>query len=93
MLNSEDELCNKIVKFSMHNAHNTLGENVRYFICKYNLTLDDWNQNINNIYKKIDMYVNNHADRVAERVAIAVRELCDMRDSDDTRVVVANSNS
>ena len=32
------------------------------------------------------MYVNNHADRVAECVAIAVRELCDMRDSDDTQI-------
>ena len=32
------------------------------------------------------MYVNNHADRAVDRVAIAVRELCDMRDSDDTQV-------
>ena len=32
------------------------------------------------------MYVNNHADRAVECVAIAVRELCDMRDSDDTQV-------
>ena len=30
------------------------------------------------------MYVNNHADRAVEYVTIAVRELCDMRDSDDT---------
>ena len=58
MLNSEYELYNKI-QYSMHNANNTLGESVRYFMYKYNLTLDDWNQNINNIYKKVDMYVNN----------------------------------
>ena len=32
------------------------------------------------------MYVNNHADRAAECVAISVRELCDMRDLDDTQV-------
>ena len=63
MLNSEYELYNKIVKYSMHNANSTLGENVRYVMYKYNLTLDDWNQNINSIYKKVDMYVNNHADR------------------------------
>ena len=37
------------------------------------------------------MYVYNHADRAVDCVAIAIRELCDMRDSDDT--VVANSNS
>ena len=29
---------------------------------------------------------NIHADRAVECVAIAIRELCDMRDSDDTRV-------
>ena len=86
MLNSEYELYNKIVKYSMHNVNSTLGENVRYFMYKYNFTLDDWNQNINNIYKKVDMCVNNHADRAVECVAIAIRELCDMRDSDDTRV-------
>ena len=47
---------NKIVKYSIHNANSTLSENVRYFMHKYNTTLDDWNQNINNIYKKVDMY-------------------------------------
>ena len=56
MLNSDYKLCNKIVKYSMHNANSTLDENVRYFMYKYNLTLDVWNQNINNIYKKVDMY-------------------------------------
>ena len=86
MLNNEYELYNKIVKYSMHNSNSTLGENVRYFMYKYNLTLDDWNQNINKIYKKVDMYVNIHADRAVECVAIAIRELCDMRDSNDTRV-------
>ena len=87
MLVNEYELYNKIVKYSMHNANSTLGENVRYFMYKYNLRLDDWNQNINNIYKKVDMYVNNRADRVVECVAIAIRELCDIRsDSNDTQV-------
>ena len=87
MLISEYELYNKIVKYSMHNANSTLGENVRYFMYKYNLRLDDWNQNINNIYKNVDMYVNNRADRVVECVAIAIRELCDIRsDSNDTQV-------
>ena len=37
--------------------NNTLGENVRYLMYKYNLSLDDWNQNNNNIYKKGDRYV------------------------------------
>ena len=86
MLNSEYELYNIIVKYSMYNENNTLGENVRYFMYKYNLTLDDGNQNVINIYKKVDMYVNNHADRAVKCFAIAVREFCDMRDSDDTQV-------
>ena len=76
-----NNMYNKIVKYSMHNANNTLGENARYFMYKYKLTLDNWHQNINNIYKKVDMYVNNHADRAVECVAVAVRELCDMRDT------------
>ena len=52
------------------------------------IMFNSWNQNINNIYKKvhIDTYVNNHADRAVECVAIAIRELCDMRDSEDTQV-------
>ena len=70
----------------MHNANSTLGENVRYFMYKCNLTLDDRNQNINNIYTKVELYVNNHADRAVECVAIAIRELCDMRDLGDTQV-------
>ena len=32
------------------------------------------------------MYVDNHADRAVECVAIVVRELCVMRDSDDTQL-------
>ena len=54
---------------------------------KYNLTFTDWNKSIKNMYKKVDMYVYNHADRAVECVAIAVRELCDMRDLDDKQVV------
>ena len=28
----------------------------------HNLKLDGWNENINSIYKKVDMYVNNYVD-------------------------------
>ena len=37
----------------MHNASSTLGENVSYFVYKYNLTFDDWNQNINTFIRKL----------------------------------------
>ena len=43
MLDSKYELYNTILKYSVHNANSTLGENVRNFMCKYNLSLDDWN--------------------------------------------------
>ena len=76
----------------MHNVNSTLGVNIRYFTYKYYLTLDDWNQSINNIYKKVDMYVNHHADHVVQCVAIAVRELCDMGNSDDTNTNTNNYN-
>ena len=36
MLNSEYVLYNEILKYSMHNANTILGENVRYFMYKYN---------------------------------------------------------
>ena len=34
------------------------------------------------------MYVNNRADHAVECVAFAVRELCDMRHSDDTMITM-----
>ena len=37
----------------MHNASSTLSENVSHFVYKYNLTLDDWNQNINTFIRKL----------------------------------------
>ena len=36
----------------MHNANSTLGENVRYFMYKYSLTLDDWNQTLITFIRK-----------------------------------------
>ena len=38
------------------------------------------------------MYVNHHADHVVQCVAIAVRELCDMGNSDDTNTNTNNYN-
>ena len=41
-VNSQNELYNKIVTYSMQNTNSASGEKVRYFMYKYNLTLDDW---------------------------------------------------
>ena len=36
-----------------------MGENIRYFIYKYNILYDDWFNDLNNIYLKIDAHVDN----------------------------------
>ena len=57
----------------MYNANSTSGENdVRYFMYKYNLTLDDWNQNISNIYKKV--YIDGHESKQAIFILAIVQE-------------------
>ena len=78
----------------MHNSNSNLSVNVRYFMYKYNLTLDDWNQNINNIYEKVDMYVNNHADCAVECVQLQLESCvtCVIQMMHRS-LVVANSNS
>ena len=45
------------MKYYLHNRNSTLGENVRYFMHKYNIVFTDWFENINILYNKIDMYV------------------------------------
>ena len=37
-----------------------IGENVRYFINKYDLFRDDWNNPINISYNKINLYRSQH---------------------------------
>ena len=58
-----------------------IGENVRYFMNKYDISRDDWISAINILYKKIDLYSNQHTSIEYISVASSIRELCETRDS------------
>ena len=61
LINSQNLMYNKIVKYSLYNCTTIIGENVRYFMNKYDISKDDWNTPINILYNKIDLYSNQHA--------------------------------
>ena len=44
----------------LYNCTTIIGENVRYFINKYDVSRDDWNSTINILYNKIDLYSTQH---------------------------------
>ena len=50
---------NRICKYSFYNSNTTIGENMRYFMYKYNLMYDDWFHDLNNIYIKIEAHIHN----------------------------------
>ena len=58
MHNSNYDLYRTIIKYSLHYGNTTLGENVRYFMHKYNIVFTDWFEYINTLYKKIDIYMS-----------------------------------
>ena len=70
-----------IIKYSLHNRNITLGENVRYFMYKYNIVFTDWFENINILYNKIDIYVKHNFDAELFYVGNTIRELCEARDN------------
>ena len=55
------------------------------------ILIDDWNQNINNISRKVNMYVNNHADR-ALKLQLESCLTCVIQ-MIDRSLVIASSNS
>ena len=81
LFNSNYDLYRTIIKYSLHNGNTTLGENVRYFMHKYNIFFTEWFENINTLYKKIDLYVKNNFDAECYYVGTTVRELCEARDN------------
>ena len=40
----------------------TIGENIKYFMYKYNVTMSDWYNSFSYIDKKIDVYANRKVD-------------------------------
>ena len=72
-MNSEHILFNNIIKFSF-------GENIKYCMYKYNITMSDWYNSFSYIDKKIDVYVNRKVDMNVKYTAHAIQDLCEMRD-------------
>ena len=60
LINSQNQLYNQIVKYSLYNCTTIISENVRYFINKYDIYRNDWNSPINMLYNKIDLYSTQH---------------------------------
>ena len=58
----------------------TIGENIKYFMYKYNLTMSDWYNSFSYIDKKIYVYVNRKVDVNVKYTAHAIQDLCEMRD-------------
>ena len=93
LLTGDNVLFKRICRNPFHNI-NTIGENKRYFIYKYNILYDDWFNDLNNIYIKIDAHIlsisNN--DNVCTAGA-SYQVLCEARDSGLTQVVNSNQLS
>ena len=83
----------RICKYSMCNTDSTIGENIRYFIYKYDLMYDDWFRDLNRIYVKLDAHVHSITNYDDVSLADAIRELCEARDSGLTQFVDENQIS
>ena len=83
---------NQIVKYSLYNCTNIIGENVRYFMNKYDISRDDWNSPINILYNKIDLYSTQHTLLDDICVATSIKELCESRDSEYTNFFDRNES-
>ena len=58
-----------------------MGENIRYFMYKFNLLYNDWYGNLSNIHVKIHTHVRSIINYDNICIAGAIRELCEARDS------------
>ena len=92
LINSPNQLYNQIVKYSLYNYTTIIGENVRYFMNKYDISRDDWNSPINILYNKIDLYSTQHTLLDDICVATSIRELCESRDSEYTNFFDRNES-
>ena len=65
-------MLNNIIKYSLFNMSTTLGENITYFIDKYNIAMSKWYNSFPYIHKKIDVYVNRNVDMNVKYTANAI---------------------
>ena len=70
-----------------------MDKNIRYFTYKYNILYDDWFNDLNNIYLKINAHIHNMSNNDDVCTAGAIKELCEARDSGLPQFVNGNQLS
>ena len=90
-LNKQHKSIIIIVKYSLYNCTTILGENVRYFMNKYDVSRD-WNSPINILYNKIDLYSIQHTLLEDICMTTSISELCESRDSEYTNLFDRNES-
>ena len=81
LFNSCYDLYRTITKYSLRNRNTILGENKPYFMQKYNTVFIDMFENINILYKKIDMYAKHNFGENFFYVGTTIKQLCEARDN------------
>ena len=89
LFNSENVLFSRICRYSVYNNDTTMGENIRYFMYKYNISYNIWYGNLSNIYVKIDTHVRSITNYNNVCTAGAIRELCEAHNSGVPQFVYA----
>lgn len=84
LINTEQDMYKHIVKLSLYNMNSTIGENIRYFMYKFNIRESEWHSPLHVINKKVDLFVNRNVNIDVECTAAVIRELCELRDTHDT---------
>ena len=67
----------------------SISENIRYFMYKYNLLYSDWYNDLRKVYLKIDAYVHSITNYEDRCIAGAIRELCESHNRDLPQFVEA----
>ena len=74
LINSQNQLYNEIIKYSLYNCTTLIGENIRYFMNKYDISRYDYNSPINILYNTIDLYSTQHTSIDEICVTTSIRE-------------------
>ena len=81
LMNSDAILFNRTVKHSLSMSSTTLGENIRYSTFKYGIYMSEWYGPLSVLYGKIQKHILNETSIVNKCTGIAIRDLCNARDS------------
>ena len=72
-----------MIKYSLTNCDSTIGETIRYLMHKYKFDMRQWYGSITPLFNKINFYITSHTVIGNRCTGIAIRELCNIRDSID----------